>query len=104
MLGPRPGRILAIVLALLIAAPAYTFGQVWKPRSHQQKAKAKAKSKAKANAKASPAKKTRKATKTSKVKRSKKVAPKKKKAAKKKKRRVRDDDDFSIVEENYPDE
>ena len=102
---PRPGRILAIVLAVLIAFPAYSFGQVWKPRSQQKAAKAKAK--------ASPAKNTRKApAKTSTVKRSKKVTPKKKKkskskkaVAKKKKRRApRDEDDFSITEENYPDE
>ena len=100
---PRPGRILAIVLAVLIALPAYAFGQVWKPRSQQKAAKAKA----------SPTKNTRKApAKTSTVKRSKKAAPakktsksKKKAVAKKKKRReLRDDDDFSITEENYPDE
>ena len=100
MLRPRPGRILAIVLALLIAWPAYSFGQVWKPRSQQKAAKAKAK--------ASPAKNTRKApAKTSSVKRSKKATPAKKKGKKKaiaKKRRARDDDDFSITEENYPDE
>jgi hypothetical protein len=93
---PRPGRVLAIVLAVLIALPSYAFGQVWKPRSQQKAAKAKA----------SPTKNTRKApAKTTSVKRSKKVTPKKKKAvAKKKKRRVRDEDDFSITEENYPDE
>ena len=94
---PRPGRVLAIVLAVLIAFPAYAIGQVWKPRSQQKAAKAKA----------SPTKNTRKApAKTTSVKRSKKVTPKKKKAvAKKKKRRApRDDDDFSITEENYPDE
>lgn len=93
---PRPGRVLAIVLAVLIALPAYASGQVWKPRSQQKAAKAKA----------SPTKNTRKApAKTTSVKRSKNVTPKKKKAvAKKKKRRVRDEDDFSITEENYPDE
>ena len=98
---PRPGRILAIVLAVLIAFPAYAFGQVWKPRSQQKAAKAKA----------SPTKNTRKApAKTSSVKRSKKITPAKKKSkskkavAKKKKRALRDDDDFSITEENYPDE
>jgi hypothetical protein len=100
---PRPGRILAIVLAVLIAFPAYSFGQVWKPRSQQKAAKAKA----------SPTKNTRKApAKTTSVKRSKKkvtTAKKKKKSsksvAKKKQRRApRDDDDFSITEENYPDE
>lgn len=98
---PRPGRVLAIVLAVLIALPAYAFGQVWKPRSQQKAAKAKA----------SPTKNTRKApAKTTSVKRSKKVAPGQKKAkakkaiAKKKKRRVRGEDDFSITEENYPDE
>jgi hypothetical protein len=97
---PRPGRILAIVLAVLIAFPAYSFGQVWKPRSQQKAAKAKA----------SPTKNTRKApAKTSTMKRSKKITPSKKKSkkpiAKKKKRRApRDDDDFSITEENYPDE
>ena len=93
----RPGRVLAIVLAVLIALPAYAFGQVWKPRSQQKAAKAKA----------SPTKNTRKApAKTTSVKRSKKITPKKKKVvAKKKKRRApRDDDDFSITEENYPDE
>ena len=95
---PRPGRILAIVLAVLIALPAYAFGQVWKPRSQQKAAKAKA----------SPTKNTRKApAKTTSVKRSKKITPSKKKSKKavaKKKRRVRDEDDFSITEENYPDE
>jgi outer membrane biosynthesis protein TonB len=109
MLRPRPGRILAIVLAFLIALPAYASAQVWKPRSQQRADRAKAK------AKASPAKNTRKApAKTSTVKRSKKVVSKKKvttskkkkkKSPKKSKRRTRDDDDdFQITEENYPDE
>lgn len=101
MLRPWPGRVLAIVLAVLIAFPAYAFGQVWKPKSQQKADKAKAK------AKASPAKNTRKAPAKTSVKRSKKATPAKKKAkasAKKKRRAPRDDDDFSITEENYPDE
>lgn len=113
----RPWRVLAVVVAALIAAPleaaiqsTEAAAQVWKPRSRQKpRAKGtavKAKPAAgKAKAKLPP-KKSRKASSKAKAARTKAPAASKpsKKNAKKARRAPRGDDDFTIIEEDYPDE
>lgn len=112
----RSPRALAVLLAVLIGVPATlalapagdAAAQVWKPKS-RAKAKAKPRGDAKDGAKAkkgSKAKargsesKTRKAG-AAKTKRSKKVKATKRARATKP---VRDDDDFTYVEEYFPDD
>jgi hypothetical protein len=91
-------RFLAIVVAVLVGASGATVSeaQVWKPKMTPGARKAKL---------ATP-KKTRKAKPKPARKRARldKKTPVKKKAKKRAKRKFRDDDDFTIVEEDYPDE
>lgn len=108
----RPGRLLAVAVAALIAAPISAVvvaddaeAQVWRPRSKQRPrakgAAIKAKPTGKAEAK-SPPKKSRKASRKAKAARTKATAPSKHQA--KKRRAPRGDDDFTIIEEDFPDE
>lgn len=107
----RSRRLLAVVVAALIAAPisvaidsAEAAAQVWRPRSKQRpRSKGTAirsKPAGKAEAK-SPPKKLRKAS--SKAKPARTKAPTRKKA-KPPRRPASADDDFTIIEEDFPDD
>ncbi len=92
-------RLVALlVVALFLGTSADAGAQVWKPKM-QPGARAKAKQ-------ATP-KKSRKA-KPARVRRARAdkapIKPKKKKARHARRKKFRDDDDFTIVEEDYPDE
>ncbi len=100
-------RAIALGVAMLIALPAAS-AQVWKPQSRQKK-----QPKVQGNTEAkSVSPKTRKVGRTKPVKRTKKrpdgVAKKKpaakKKPVTKKQRPSADDDDYTIIEEDWPDE
>jgi Ni/Co efflux regulator RcnB len=83
----RALRLLVALLAFAVAAPSIADAQVWKPKSRQGSAKTR---------KPTPKKMTKK-----------KVITKKKPVAKKKKSKKKakpSDDDFTYVEEDYPDE
>ncbi len=114
----RTWRALAVLVAALVATPieaaldaSDAAAQVWKPRSKQRKSTAgpaiKAPRAGKANAK-SPPKKSRKASSKAKPARtkgpSKATRPEKKHPRKVRRTPARDEDDFTIIEEDFPDD